>query len=78
MAGFTRFLSGAEKYLDRVGRWTPSTRVGYGVALAAFARSHDAPNVGSTMWKSSSLATTPKMCPKGMELAEVFSGASTS
>lgn len=46
MAVFTRFLSGAEAYLDRVGRWTPSTRVGYGVALAAFARSHDAPSVG--------------------------------
>jgi integrase len=46
MAGFTRFLFGAEAYLDRVGRWTPSTRVGYGVALAAFARSHRAENVG--------------------------------
>jgi hypothetical protein len=34
-------MSGQD-FLDRVGRWTPSTRVGYAIALSLFASSHEA------------------------------------
>jgi len=33
-----------QDFLDRVGRWTPSTRVGYAIALSLFASSLEAPS----------------------------------